>query len=201
MKAVVTADIVNSTLVGTGDFTKLMDQIKEIFSGDKMEIYRGDSFQVLINDAESALLKCVQSRLIAMQYTGKKKVDIRMSIGLGNLQSKNEKVGSNMEDVFVRSGRYFDKFQNSQRRLYIVSGNESLDFTLEIIAEYIDTVLETITPKQAEVMGYLLSGKSQVETARQLNKTTATINQHVKTARYNEIDSMIGKFKILTNQL
>jgi DNA-directed RNA polymerase specialized sigma24 family protein len=201
MRAVVTADIVNSTLVKAEDFNDLSDKIKAIYEKDKIEFYRGDSFQVLVNDAQKAFLQSILSRLLAMQYSNKQKVDIRMSISLGKLNSNTGKIGSNMDDLFVRSGRAFDKFQNSTRRLYVVSGNESIDFTFEIMAEYMDSLLENITPRQAEVLYYMLKGMSQVEIARQLDKTTATINQHVKTARYTEIESLLKKFVILTQQL
>jgi RNA polymerase sigma factor (sigma-70 family) len=201
MKAVVTADVVNSTLVKAADFNDLSDKIKAIYEKDKIEFYRGDSFQVLVNDAEKAFLQSILSRLLAMQYSNKQEIDIRMSISLGKLSSNSEKIGSNMDDLFVRSGRAFDKFQNSTRRLYVVSGNESIDFTFEIMAEYMDSLLENITPRQAEVLYYMLKGMSQVEIARQLDKTTATINQHVKTARYTEIESLLKKFVILTQQL
>jgi DNA-directed RNA polymerase specialized sigma24 family protein len=201
MKAVVTADIVNSTLVKAANFNDLSDKIKAIYEKDKIEFYRGDSFQVLVNDAQKVFLQSILSRLLAMQYSNKQKVDIRMSISLGKLDSNSGKIGSNMDDLFVRSGRAFDKFQNSTRRLYVVSGNESIDFTFEIMAEYMDSLLENITPRQAEVLYYMLKGMSQVEIARQLDKTTATINQHVKTARYTEIESLLKKFVILTQQL
>jgi DNA-directed RNA polymerase specialized sigma24 family protein len=201
MKAVVTADIVNSTLVKAANFNDLSDKIKAIYEKDKIEFYRGDSFQVLVNDAQKVFLQSILSRLLAMQYSNKQKVDIRMSISLGKLNSNSGKIGSNMDDLFVRSGRAFDKFQNSTRRLYVVSGNESIDFTFEIMAEYMDSLLENITPRQAEVLYYMLKGMSQVEIARQLDKTTATINQHVKTARYTEIESLLKKFVILTQQL
>ena len=201
MKAVVTADVVNSTLVKAADFNDLSDKIKAIYEKDKIEFYRGDSFQVLVNDAQKVFLQSILSRLLAMQYSNRQKVDIRMSISLGKLNSNSGKIGSNMDDLFVRSGRAFDKFQNSTRRLYVVSGNEGVDFTFEIMAEYMDSLLEKITPRQAEVLYYMLKGMSQVEIARQLDKTTATVNQHVKTARYAEIESLLKKFVILTQQL
>jgi len=201
MNAAITADIVNSTLLSKVQYGKLINLIKELFKGDDLEVYRGDSFQVLVYNADEALYKSLQARLAAINCSDQKRIDIRMSISLGEPKSFDKSIGSNMDELFVRSGRYFDNFKNSTRRLYIASGNDSIDFTFEIIAEYIDSLMETVTPKQAEVLGYMLAGKSQVEIAKLLNKTTATINQHVKTSRYTEFESMLSKFKILTNQL
>jgi hypothetical protein len=201
MNAVITADIVNSTLMNRSLFSTLVNDLLDLFKEDQIEFYRGDSFQAFIKDANSALLKCVKSRLLAIQYSEGKRIDIRLSISIGNIKSNVKDIGLNMEDLFVKSGRYFDKFQNSSRRLYINCGDEDKDFTYEIIAEYVDSLLANVTAKQAKVLSIVLSGKSQVEAAKQLNVTTATVSQHVKAARYEEIESMLSKFKILTNQV
>jgi len=201
MNAVITADIVNSTLMNKALFAKLVNDLLSLFKEDKIEFYRGDSFQVLIKDANSALLKCIKSRLLAMQYSEKKRIDIRLSLSIGNLKSNVNDIGSNMDDLFVKSGRYFDKFQRSSRKLFINCGDGGKDFTYEIIAQYMDSLLEKITIKQAQVLSIILSDKSQIEAAKLLSVTTATISQHVKAARFEEIESLLTKFKILTNQL
>jgi DNA-binding CsgD family transcriptional regulator len=201
MNAVITGDIVNSTLMPKKMFAALIDGLSGLFANDKIEIYRGDSFQAFMKDADDALENCIKSRLLAIQYSDEHRVDIRLSIGLGFIKGDVAHLGSNMEELFVKSGRYFDRFQNSTRKLIIVSGNEDKDLTFEIIAEYMDSILERTTPRQAEILFNLLSGKSQVETARLLNKTKATVSQHVKTARYDEILNLLQKFKILTNRL
>ena len=136
-----------------------------------------------------------------MQYSEKKRIDIRLSLSIGNLKSNVNDIGSNMDDLFVKSGRYFDKFQRSSRKLFINSGDDGKDFTYEIIAQYMDSLLEKITIKQAQVLSIILSDKSQIEAAKLLSVTTATISQHVKAARFEEIESLLTKFKILTNQL
>lgn len=201
MNAVVTADIVNSTLMNKTLFSNLVNDLSDLFSEDKIEFYRGDSFQVFIKDADNALLKCIKSRLLAIQYSEEKRIDIRLSISIGNLKSSVKVIGSNMDDLFIKSGRYFDKFQKTSRKLYITCGEEDKDFTYEIIAEYVDSLLGRVTAKQAEVLSIILSDKPQIEAAKLLGVTTATVSQHVKAARFEEIESMLTKFKILTNQL
>ncbi|MBB5395615.1 hypothetical protein [Mucilaginibacter sp. AK015] len=201
MNAVITADIVNSTVLDKESFRKLISALTALFGKDNLEIYRGDSFQAFVKKADNALLDCIKSRLLAIQYSHKQRIDIRMSISIGLLNSDTGKLGSNMDELFISSGRYFDKFQNTSHKLYIVSGIKEADFTYEIMAQYLDSILERVTARQAEVVYQLLCGKTQVETARLLNKTTATISQHVKTARYDEIENILNKFDILTNQL
>jgi hypothetical protein len=201
MNAVITADIVNSTLMGKLPFNDLLNHLQQLFGKNNIEIYRGDSFQAYVKNAEDALLNCVKSRVLAIQHTSNHRIDIRMSISIGILNDTKARMGSNMAELLVNSGRHFDRLQTSSRKLYITSIEQEKNFTYDIIAEYLDSILERITAKQADVLYPILSGKTQVETARLLNKTTATISQHVKTARYDEIENILNKFKILTNQL
>lgn len=201
MNAVITADIVNSTLMGKAPFEALMNNLQQLFGKNNIEIYRGDSFQALVKNAEDALLNCVKSRLLAIKHTAGHRIDIRMSMGIGVLDDTRVRLGSNMAALLVNSGREFDRLQTSSRKLYINSIEQEKNFTYDIIAEYLDSILERVTAKQADVLYPILCGKSQVETARLLNKTTATVSQHVKTARYDEIENLLNKFKILTNQL
>lgn len=201
MQAVLTADIVHSTRLPEREFDRLVAGLKSLFRHDTIEFYRGDSFQVLLQDAAPALLKAVCSRLLAIGYTADERIDIRVSISLGRLTTPTGKIGSSMDELFIQSGRHFDRLTGSDRRFYIVSGDEEKDFTYEIIAGYADSLLEKVTARQAEVLVHLLSGSTQKEVARLLGKTAPTINQHIKTARFEEIKRVIIKYETLTQHL
>jgi hypothetical protein len=200
MRAILTADIVNSSFLTTA-FDKLIDDLKQFFGDEKTDFYNGDSFRVLIIKPETALLKCIKSRLLAITYAEKHTVDIRVSINIGYLRADDIDLRSSMDELLVASGRSFAKLQGTPRRLYINSGHAEKDFTYEIIAEYADSLVAQITAKQAKVIYQLLSGKSQVETAAFLGLSTATVNKQVKAGRYEEIRSVLNKFETLTNQL
>ncbi|MEO7878754.1 hypothetical protein [Mucilaginibacter sp.] len=200
MRAILTADIVNSSMLTTA-FDNLIVDLKQFFDGEKTDFYNGDSFRVLVTQPETALLKCIKSRLLAIKYAEKHTIDIRVSINIGHLRSDDIDLRSSMDELLVASGRSFAKLQGTSRRLYINSGNAEKDFTYEIIAEYADSLLAQITAKQAKVIYQLLSGKSQVETAAFLGLSTATVSKQVKAGRYEEIRSVLNKFETLTNQL
>ncbi len=200
MRAILTADIVNSSLLTT-EFNYLIDDLKHFFAEEKTDFFNGDSFRVLITRPENALMKCVKSRLLARKYSEDQAVDIRVSINIGHLQSDDIDLRSSMDELLVASGRSFAKLQGTSRRLYISSGDKEKDFTYEILAEYADSLIAKITAKQAEIIYQLLSGKSQVETAAFLQLSTATVSKQVKAGRYEEIRSVLNKFEILTNKL
>ncbi|GGH03496.1 helix-turn-helix transcriptional regulator [Mucilaginibacter phyllosphaerae] len=201
MNAIFTADIVNSSSLNQQGFDKLIGDLKNLFKTDNKDFYNGDSFRVLIKQPGDALMQCIKSRLLAIQCSGRLRVDIRVSINIGNLQSKQIDLRSSMDELLVQSGRSFTRLQNTTQRLYITAGDKDADFTYDIIAEYTDTLLEQVTAKQAQILFLLLSGKTQVETAHQLALSTATISKQVKAARYDKIKSVLHKFEVLTNQL
>jgi hypothetical protein len=200
MRAILTADIVNSSLLTT-EFDCLINDLKQFFGEEKTDFFNGDSFRVLIIRPENALMKCIKSRLLAIKYAENRAIDIRVSINIGHLQSDDIDLRSSMDELLVASGRSFAKLQGTSRRLYINSGDKEKDFTYEIIAEYADSLMAKITAKQAKIIYQLLSGKSQVETAAALQLSTATVSKQVKAGRYEELRSMLNKFELLTNQL
>ena len=202
MQAVITADIVNSTFLPQLQFQELIEKIREQFTNpDQIEFYRGDSFQVLAGDGRKAFINCLLCRFQAIALTINERIDIRQSISLGEVKGKVDHLGSHVEDIFVSSGRTFDKLSDSGRRLLIICGDEDRDVAFELIAQYTDSLISQITPKQAAVLYYLLSGKNQSEIAKLLKKTGATINQHVKTSRFDEIQSLVQKYEQLTNKI
>ncbi|WP_374951898.1 helix-turn-helix transcriptional regulator [Mucilaginibacter sp.] len=201
MNAILTADIVKSTVMPQKAFEDLINKLKAFFINEQQDFFNGDSFRVLIADPNEALLKCIKSRLIAIQYTVNEQIDIRISINIGTLKTKKIDLRSSMDDLLVTSGRSFAKLQDTSKRLFITADNKEKDFTYSIIAEYTDSLIGQLTAKQAKVLFELLSGKSQVETAALLKLSTATVSKQLKAARYDELKSMLVKFEILTTQL
>jgi len=201
MQAVLTADIVNSTLLTDEHFIALVNEIKSVYKGELIEFYRGDSFQVLIQDAEYALIEAIKSRLLAKSFEDYQTLDIRISISIGNVESKVPALSSNMDKIFVNSGRLFDNFTNSNRKLLMSCGDEEKDFTFEIIAEYLDSLLEAMTSKQALVIYHMLSGTQQKDIAGKLQLSGATISKHVKTAHFDELQRLLEKYKIFVKKI
>lgn len=89
MIAVITGDIINSRKVNSEIW---LPKLKEYFSNiisdpEKREIYRGDSFQIEVN-LESALeiALCIKALIKSSN-----KIDVRMSIGIGEKNFKGKK--------------------------------------------------------------------------------------------------------------
>ena len=100
MKAVITADIVNSTKIEEAHRHLLVDELDNIIqdlkrlSSLRCEMDRGDSFQVLVDDVKYCLEIAVLIRLGLKKSNLLKngKLDARMTIGVGNISYEYEQV-------------------------------------------------------------------------------------------------------------
>lgn len=199
LNAVITADIVNSTLLPSRVEKKLVEEITGILTDNKFEFYRGDSFQVLIKDPAEALTIVLRTRAAARKISPMH--DVRASIGIGNVQGGIRKLSMATDEAFVFSGRAFDTLSASNRKLVIFSKNEVANHGLKAISLFIDFLFRKLTEKQAEVLFVLLSDKTQLETAKRLRKSQSTINKHAQAAGWYEIVQILNEYEELVTKI
>jgi hypothetical protein len=195
--AVITADIVNSTLLQKADEKKLIAAISSIFENHKLEFYRGDSFQVYMKDPAGALELILRTRALAIGISDQH--DVRASIGIGSISGAVRTLKSASGEAFVLSGRSFDELTTGER-IRIVSTDAHANVSFGIIASYADFVFKRLTPKQAVVVSELLLGKTQTEAAKKLKIAQATINRHAQSAAWWEIEKINGYYKQVIEQ-
>lgn len=197
MEAVITADIVNSTKLGQREFELLVRDINNIFH-DRIEFYRGDSFQAIVYNAENAYENILLSRLKAITYSKTERIDIRLSLSLGYVDKNIINLGSHLDDIFIASGRTFDKLDKYDNLLLIKSKDEKINYSYDLIARYTDSLLSQVSPKQAMVLFHLLLGYNQKEVAKMLDKKAPTISQQVKASRFDELKILMKNYKFIT---
>lgn len=204
MRAVLTGDIVNSTQLEKSGEKKLLKALHQVLEPYKFEFYRGDSFQVYMKDPQKSLRVALLCRLIAIglnQGEYLTATDIRISIGIGNVITPVRTLGSAKGEAFVLSGRSFDEIQKTETRLAITAQNKVVNTGLQVIADYINSILKGMTAKQAEVVVELLKGQIQQKVTTLLNKSKSTISQLVSAGRWNEIEKLLLQYETLINQL
>lgn len=204
MRAVLTGDIVNSTQLEKSGEKKLLKALHQVLEPYKFEFYRGDSFQVYMKDPQKSLRVALLCRLIAIglnQGEYLTATDIRISIGIGNVITPVRTLGSAKGEAFVLSGRSFDEIQKTETRLAITAENKVVNTGLQVIADYINSILKGMTAKQAEVVVELLKGQIQQKVTTLLNKSKSTISQLVSAGRWNEIEKLLLQYETLINQL
>lgn len=199
--AVITADIVNSTLLSTKDGEKLIRNLQEILQGLRYEFFRGDSFQVWVPSPGEALSLVLRLRTRARMLSPGNMMptaDIRASVGIGGVRMPLKSLNTATDEAFILSGRAFDKMGKEQRLVIACTEkNEVTNLGLGVIAHFIDYLFKHLTTKQAFVVSELLMHRTQTETARRLNKSQATINKHAQSAGWPEMERLLRDYQLL----
>ena len=200
LSAVITADIVNSTKISKADYKKLLKNLTVILQEHKHEFFRGDSFQVLVKSPGEALRVLLQTRTAAMKLSASAMpvADIRASIGIGNVKLPVKSFQTASGDVFILSGRAFDKMEKDERLIIVCNEkNKAINSGLKVISQFIDYLFQRLTFKQAAVVYELLMDHTQTDTAKRLKKSQATIHKHTQAAGWPEIEKLLEEYKKL----
>lgn len=200
-QAVITGDIVNSTRLPASKTSRLTRRIIEIFDNNKNEFYRGDSFQAYIKEPKEALRLALLCRTAAINIAKDEKVvsDVRISIGIGNITGIVRTLKTAKGEAFVLSGRMLDEIIKTEQRLAITSSNRLANEGLQVIADYINSIFQLMTAKQAEVIFELLLGQQQQAVAKKLKKTKSSIHQRVTAGRWPEIERLLQQYENIIN--
>ena len=199
ISAVITADIVNSTILLPEVNKKLRTRLVHVLNPHKSEFFRGDSFQVFIRDAHDALKTIFQIRGEARKLSPE--LDIRASIGIGTVNPYLKKLSTSVDEAFVLSGRALDTLGKDGARLTIVSGDEKANLGFTAIASFADYILKELTEKQAEVLVELLQGNTQVEVAKKLKKSQSTIHKHAHSTGWPELLKLLDVYKSIVSTI
>ncbi len=200
--AVLTGDIVNSTVLTDDQEKKLISSLKALFSGHKIAFFRGDSFQVYVKDPQQALKLCLLARTMAISFMGEEgtvSTDVRICIGIGTVQVPVRQLNTARGEAFVLSGRKFEEMSISLQRMAIAVHDPLANEGMQVIAQYINAIFESMTSKQAEVIYELLKGEMQKAVARKLKKTKSTVHQRLSSGRWPEIEKLLERYENIVN--
>ncbi|HEV2481121.1 MAG TPA: helix-turn-helix transcriptional regulator [Puia sp.] len=198
--AVITGDIVNSSKLLPGQERDLLEKLMYATLKDHpYEFYRGDSFQAFIDKPERSLQLALACRALAISFSERSATsfDIRISIAIGKVTLPLGNLGTNNGATFVLSGRRLDTLKEEGRRLAIISGDQKADIAFGVISNYIDSIFQKMTSRQAHVIAELLNGISQQQLAESLGKSKSTISELATAGKWPEIESLMQHFEEL----
>jgi len=203
LQAVLTGDIVNSTLLNEAREKKLANSLRDLYTDHKMEFFRGDSFQAYIKEPKHALRLALLSRTLAISIFKEETTisDIRISIGIGTVHIPVRSLNTARGEAFILSGRSFDDISKSGQRLAIALSHPLANEGMQVIADYLNIIFEGMSSKQAEVIYELLKGEMQKSVARKLKKTKSTIHQRMTAGRWPEIEKLLKRYENIINLL
>ncbi len=195
--AVITADIVNSTAMGSkaaGELRSILEQLVNANQAKFLSFYRGDSFQSYLIDPYPAYKLALRLRTAARIFENQLpdiKTDLKISIGIGSIETPVTQIKTAQGEAFLLSGRGLDELEKMGRRLIIRCGDEKVNTTLETISLFTDYLFDALTYKQAEVLEHLLENRTQIDTAKILDKSQSTINRHVQSLGWKQMEELL----------
>jgi hypothetical protein len=179
-----------------------MKGLEELLAPHKYEFYRGDSFQVYLRSAEEGLRLLLQLRCAALRMPGStpdSQSDIRASIGIGHVKAPVKTLQTATDEAFILSGRSFDKMKEDERLLIsCAEPHKAIQTGLNVVAHFVEYIFHRLTTKQAAVVYELLLNRTQVETAKRLKKSQATVHKHTQSAGWPHIEKLLKEYQALT---
>ena len=205
MKGVITGDVVGSTKIN--DFGKLPKLINDLITEIslcctkcKVEISRGDSFQVLVEDPKQALLVALLIRAGFRKSSidlGNKDLDVRLSVGIGEVSYMDEKIGQSNGEAFILSGHGFDNLTKTQR-LSVQTFSDSINSELKVETAFIDDIVSNWTHLHGEIMYQsLLTDSTQCELAKKLGTSQQNICKRLRCAKEKLVRLYLNRFSSL----
>ena len=205
MKGVITGDVVGSTKIN--DFGKLPKLINDLITEIslyctkcKVEISRGDSFQVLVEDPKQALLVALLIRAGFKKSSidlGNKDLDVRLSVGIGEVSYMDEKIGQSNGEAFILSGHGFDNLTKTQR-LSVQTFSESINSELKVETAFVDDIVSNWTHLHGEIMYQsLLTDSTQCELAKKLGTSQQNICKRLRCAKEKLVRLYLNRFSSL----
>lgn len=219
MVSVITGDIINSSglekSVRKVVYQKLEQFIFELERGDfnlKGETNHGDWFQCLLSKPVyslriALLIKAYLRSLPLNQFQPSIKfaknkmkndgpLDVRISIGLGDIDFISSRVGASDGSAFRISGRLLEKIKKQSQTLQAqVEGKEELNEQLHTLFVMLDFILSKTTALQCEVILRKLQGKKEIEIANELGVLQSAVNQRSTAAGWNVIETALNHFE------
>jgi len=205
--AVITGDLVKSGKFGS-DREKALKILKEALDslsnfkrksiGGISDIFRGDSFQIVILEPSFALEIAIflKAQLFSKTIKGKK-MDVRIAIGIGEIESFNrKKIQESDGEAFRLSGNALDSI-SKYRRFSIKSHIGKSNKHLEFISSSIDSITRRWSPEQAEAVLLWLSGKTQTSISKKLGISQPAVNKRLLLAGHFTLKKSFELFKHL----
>ena len=215
MQAVITADIVDSSSLSSEQtdivlnaIHSLLDDYKDVRVNidDKFIISRGDSIQIELDHPAQALnvallLKSTVNKISFREVKRQSPVvDVRIAIGIGDIEIKRELVNESSGSAYINSGRMLDSMKKEKRLFSIKTNNLLWDEEFDAEFKLLEVILSGWKITSAEVVYLLLLNYKEKEIQEKLKVSQSAVNQRKKTAGWNGIDALLKRFEKLISK-
>ena len=199
MIAVITGDVVNSRYL---EPSMWLDDLKLALGGFGAEpnnwfVFRGDSFQLEVKIHDALLAAFIIKSTLKIH----KKMDVRISIGIGELSYRSDIVSESTGSAYVNSGEGFDALQ--KQKLSIKSPWSTFDKSMNLILQLAAFTIDGWTTNMAIIVKLILENPNitQNELALKLNKKQSNISLSLKQAGFKELNQILKYYTHEINRL
>lgn len=199
MYAVITGDIVQSQKTAVEVW---MHPLKEILnqygsSPKDWEIYRGDSFQVITSPEQALLLG-----LIIKSSLKSNDINVRMAIGLGEINYRTDKITESNGSAFVNSGTSFDGLK--KHYFSIKTPWEQYNKVVNTMLDLASITMDKWTAKTAKVMCFKFQNPTmnQKDIAENFDKKgQGNISEALKRGGYDQLNQFLNYYQQSISEL
>lgn len=208
--AIITGDIVDSTLLNTSERDSLLSilgSLPEMFNpidSVDIEVYRGDGFQIGIANPVSSLKLALGIRAFLrthrMATTGTP-LDARLAVGIGSIDYLSDTLSKSDGEAFRNSGRLLDGM--GKRRLAISTPWPEVNDELALTTAFADDIVSSWTQSQSrtELIG-LVYTRDRKRIARRLDISRQMVDKSMKASKEALIHAYIERFeKLVGNKI
>jgi hypothetical protein len=205
--AVITGDIKNFTKLAVNRRAELVVETELLMrnmvrTAKDAQMFRGDSYQLLVVDITRVLKQSIQLicwfKLNSDRFSlsgSKDNVDkrvhlgTRLSIGIGEIDYEGKNVLDSDGEAFHLSGRNFDLLKKEEI-IRLTTADEKSNEIFEILFMFINAIIRSWTPSQAETIFHLLDKKdnTQEQVAKKLKMTQPAVALSLRAARWKEVE-------------
>lgn len=202
--AVLTGDLIGYSRFKPKDREKVLWILTAAFGklphdmiASKFHIFRGDSFQGVLSMPDEALLAAliIRSGLIS-GFSGKShRIDTRIAIGLGTIDSLGKIAGEGDGEAFRNSGKGLDSMKKGDHNITALTPWKELNNELRAECALLDALIMRWSKEQAEAVMYHIMGQTQEEIARSLNISQPAVFQRLKTGGMRAVQEFLQRYR------
>lgn len=196
MLAIITGDLVNSSKINIDSWLPLLKETLSLFgeAPTDWDIYRGDSFQIKVNDLADSIETAL---IIKASIKTIKDLDVRMSIGLGDITHQSSRITESNGSAFIHSGEKFETLKKERINLAIQSGWKDFDQDINMFLRLALLTMDHWTENSAEIvkLALLHPQKSQAELGELIGIKQNTVSTRLKRSAFEEILAMSNLYR------
>lgn len=193
MIAVLTGDIINSRGKNTENWLVELKAKLSIYgkTPKDWEIFRGDSFQLLV-PKELALESALHIKSAIKQFED---LDVRIGIGVGEIDYESSKITESNGSAFVHSGESFDGLK--KQNMLLKSGNVEIDEAINLMLALLLLTANRWTSTVSSLIKLAIEHPdwTQNDLAKYSHKSQGNISETLKRGGFEEIMKVNAYYK------